>query len=54
MRKDEKKTSRKQAKKAGVKDLTVKDAASVKGGKVAVHDISITKNLDKSSPTLSL
>ena len=52
MRKDTKKTSRKQAKKADVKDLAVKDSAAVKGGKVSVHDISITKLNDVSSPKL--
>ena len=41
-----------QAKKADVKDLAVKNPAAVKGGKVSVHDISVTKYVDKSSPNL--
>jgi type VI protein secretion system component Hcp len=50
MGKNAKKSPRTQARKADVKDLAVKDSAAVKGGKVAVHDISITKFVDKSSP----
>jgi type VI protein secretion system component Hcp len=54
MRKDAKRASKspQAKKKADVKDLAVKNPATVKGGKVAVHDISITKFVDKSSPTL--
>jgi type VI protein secretion system component Hcp len=52
MRKDTKKTSRKQAKKADVKDLGVKDSRAVKGGKVSVQDFSFTQTFDKASPTL--
>lgn len=52
MRKDTKKTSTKQAKKADVKDLAVKNSAAVKGGKVSVHDVSITKFNDVSSANL--
>jgi hypothetical protein len=49
MRKDTKKASKKQGKKADVKDLAVKNSAAVKGGKVAVQDISVTKYVDKAS-----
>jgi type VI protein secretion system component Hcp len=37
-----------------VEDLELQDddAEAVQGGKVDVHDISITKKIDKSSPTL--
>ena len=50
------KKDRGKAKKA-VADLSVKDidtagAQAVNGGKVSVSDISITKKLDKATPTL--
>jgi type VI protein secretion system component Hcp len=54
MRKDAKRASKstQAKKKTDVKDLAVKNPAAVKGGKVAVHDISITKFSDKSSASL--
>lgn len=53
MRKDDKKTSKsKRPKKAETKDLTVRNSGTVKGGKVTVHDISLTKYVDKASSSL--
>ena len=50
MRKDSKKASKgKRTKKAAVKDLSPKDAKSVKGG---FQDIHFTARVNKASPTL--
>jgi hypothetical protein len=56
MRKDAKRASKstEAKKKADLKDLAVKNPATVKGGngKVSVNDISFTKYADKSSASL--
>jgi hypothetical protein len=54
MRKDAKRASKstqakKPATKADVKDLAVKNPATVKGGTLIANDFSIMKRLDKSS-----
>jgi type VI protein secretion system component Hcp len=47
-----KKTGKAREKVKTVRDLTAQKARSVKGGKVTISDIVITKKVDKSSPVL--